>query len=95
MNTKLQFFLNYLTKTLLISMVGLFLIPGKAIARPANNDTPISIEVENASITEVFSTIEAKTGYTFVFDESISRSKHSFTFQFTMLKYSLLNCMVK
>lgn len=64
-------------------MVGLFLIPGKAIARPANNDTPISIEVENASITEVFSTIEAKTGYTFVFDESISRSKHSFTFQFT------------
>ncbi|WP_282017182.1 SusC/RagA family TonB-linked outer membrane protein [Salegentibacter mishustinae] len=83
MNTKLQFFLNYLSKTLLISMVGLFLIPGKAIARPANNDTPISIEVENASITEVFSTIEAKTGYTFVFDESISRSKHSFTFQFT------------
>ncbi|TDN86367.1 TonB-linked SusC/RagA family outer membrane protein [Salegentibacter sp. 24] len=82
MNTKLQFFLNYLTKTLLLLVLGMLIFStGPKAWAASNNDLQISMEVENASIREVLSAIEAKTGFTFVFDNRISQVKHSFTFQ--------------
>ncbi|WP_245545600.1 STN domain-containing protein [Gillisia limnaea] len=83
MNTKLQFFPNYLTKSYLFLVVGILICSAGTKAWSAiNNDIQISIQVKNASITEVFSAIEDETGFTFVFDESISNANHSFTFQF-------------
>lgn len=83
MYTKLIFFLNYLIKSPLFLAVGVLICSSGTLAHGAvNKDIQISIHLKKASITEVFSEIEAKTGFTFVFDESINQVDYRFTFEF-------------
>lgn len=82
MNTKLQFFLNQSLCRYFYLLCALLLV-GNVFASPANEqslkDKQISLNLENASITEVFTAIEEKTEFTFVFDEKVSGSGQRFS----------------
>lgn len=73
MKTNLQFFLNQLTtqKHLFMMLVFLVSLRGFASAGYADEAT-ISFDLKNVTVTEIFSVIEHKTTYTFVFDEKVS-----------------------
>lgn len=84
MKTKLQFFLNKLTSKRHLYTVAMFFVLAQAFAiEPSQptGETKISINLKNASITEVFTAIEKKTGFTFVFDESITGSTSRLSIQ--------------
>lgn len=82
MNTKLQFFLNInLKKAILLALLcGTF--AGQAASLNFNpNKSNISLNLSEVNITKVFSAIEEKTGFTFVFDENITQNKTKYSFQ--------------
>ncbi|WP_341872905.1 SusC/RagA family TonB-linked outer membrane protein [Flavobacterium fluviatile] len=49
------------------------------IAANSSADQPISMNLNNASITEVFETIESKTDYTFIYDEKVLQCSQRFS----------------
>lgn len=75
MNTKLQFFLNHLTNKYLYLLCAFFMA-AQAFALPSKSasgsEQHITLNLKNAPLTEVFTAIEQRTEYTFVFDEKIS-----------------------
>lgn len=80
MNTKLQFFRKLCAYYLLLSFL---LLTGSAIASTNNknfNEILIKLSVRNANLADVFSEIESKTEFTFVFDETVTKSKEKFNF---------------
>lgn len=82
MNTKLQFFLiiNIKKVILLALLCGTF--AGQATSLNSNSYTSnISLNLSEVNITKVFSTIEEKTDFTFVFDEKITLNKTKYSFQ--------------
>ncbi|PZR07608.1 MAG: SusC/RagA family TonB-linked outer membrane protein [Flavobacterium psychrophilum] len=75
MKTKLQIFLNYLTNKKHLCVMFTFLIIFQGFASPGQKSgTKISLNLNNVTITEVFTAIEQKSAYTFVFDEKVSGS---------------------
>ncbi|HEX8545943.1 MAG TPA: SusC/RagA family TonB-linked outer membrane protein, partial [Cytophagaceae bacterium] len=76
MDTKLQNFLNRLLKKKHLFMAVAFFMMANAVsaAEKPLEETIISLTLKDASITEVFSAIEQKTKFTFVFDEKISKA---------------------
>ncbi|MBK0369188.1 SusC/RagA family TonB-linked outer membrane protein [Flavobacterium agrisoli] len=75
MNTKLQFFLNqYVSNYVFLLLAFLFIsnVFAKPISDQVLNEKQISLNLNNASITEVLSAIEQKTQFTFIFDDKIS-----------------------
>ena len=79
MKTKLQNFLNQLLKKQhLYKISALLMVQAVAFAaadKKSAAEIKISLDLKNATITEVFSVIEQKTTFTFVFDEKISAKK--------------------
>ncbi|WP_308443144.1 SusC/RagA family TonB-linked outer membrane protein [Flavobacterium sp. UMI-01] len=68
------------------------------MAKPISNiqnieDINISLNLENAPITKVFSVIEQQTNYTFIFDNNILHSEQRFTFR--QAKQSLKSVLAK
>ena len=66
-----------------IFLLSIFFLGSGAFASPVNNGifdaVNLSIDLRDVLITEVFTTIEEKTEFTFVFDEKISSSKQPLT----------------
>lgn len=83
MKTKLQFFLNQLTNKKHLYVFLAFLMTVQAFALPGQKagEAKISFDLRNVSITEVFSVIEQKTVYTFVFDEKVSGNSRRISVQ--------------
>ena len=82
MNTKLQFFLNQLLRKsifLLCTLFSVSLVNASTTKELPLNNNSISIDLTNAPITEVFSAIEKKTEFTFVFDEKVSKTNQRFS----------------
>ncbi|WP_179351300.1 SusC/RagA family TonB-linked outer membrane protein [Winogradskyella vidalii] len=82
MNTKLQFFLNFnLKKVLFLALLcGAFAVQATSF-KSNSNKSNISLSLSEVNITKVFSTIEEKTDFTFVFDENITQDKAKYSFQ--------------
>lgn len=82
MNTKLQFFLNQFSYKYFYLLCALLMM-SNVFASPLNEqslkDKQITLNLENASITEVFAAIEEKTEFTFVFDEKVSGISQRFS----------------
>jgi TonB-linked SusC/RagA family outer membrane protein len=74
MKTKLQFFLNQIIKSkhLYLFMAFFAMTHVFAAIRSSEGEKRISLDLKNATITEVFGDIEKKTGFTFIFDDKIS-----------------------
>lgn len=105
MNTKLQYFLKtHLKKAVFLSVLCVA-FTGRAISSNIN-ESNISLNLSNVAITKVFSTIEEKSGFTFVFDNYITQNKSKYSIkvqntniielikilkQKTGFKYELLN----
>jgi TonB-linked SusC/RagA family outer membrane protein len=71
MNTKLQFFKNYLSfKNFYLICVLLT----TTIASASTNNKQVTLNIKNAPVTDVFSAIENQTFYTFIFDDSITKT---------------------
>lgn len=82
MNTKLQNFLNHLLKTKPLFMLAVFFMTANAFAslsKQSLEDITVSLNLKEATITEVFNAIEQKTKFTFIFDEKISGTAQRFT----------------
>ncbi|MDT0678634.1 SusC/RagA family TonB-linked outer membrane protein [Autumnicola musiva] len=83
MNTKLQIFQGFLEKRqLLLLCCAILYLKGSFAFTPGNQkleDVYLSINVEGASIKEIFKTIEEKTEFTFVFDNEVTQNKQRFT----------------
>jgi len=80
MNTKLQFFRKLCAYYLVLSFL---LLTGSAVASAKNqnlNEILITLSIRNANLADVFSEIESKTEFTFVFDESVTKSQEKFNF---------------
>ncbi|WP_129750835.1 SusC/RagA family TonB-linked outer membrane protein [Flavobacterium beibuense] len=75
MDTKLQFFLNRISNKFFYLFCAV-LMAATSFAAPEKgqglNEKQITLNLTNASVTEVFTAIEQETNFTFVFDEKIS-----------------------
>lgn len=71
MNTKLQIFLLRLTRNKHLYLLLACCISLQGLAK-GNTEAKISLHLKNVTVTEIFSAIEQKTNYTFIFDEKVS-----------------------
>lgn len=74
MNTKLQFFKNYLSfkNFYLICMLLTVTIASANTISP--NNKQVTLNIKNALVTDVFLAIENQTEYTFIFDDKITKA---------------------
>ncbi len=80
MNTKLQFFLKSILKnSLLFSILFILMVVEAKASYKTNAQDNLSLHLENATITQVFSALEERTNYTFVFDGKVSNTSQVFT----------------
>lgn len=80
MNTKLQFFLKSILKnSLLFSILFILMVVEAKASYKINAQDNLSLHLENATITQVFSALEERTNYTFVFDDKVSNTSQVFT----------------
>ena len=74
MNTKLQFFKNYLSfKYFYLACMLLTITTASANTNNANNKQ-LTLNIKNALVIDIFSAIEAQTDFTFIFDEKINKA---------------------
>ncbi|ALJ04344.1 SusC/RagA family TonB-linked outer membrane protein [Pseudalgibacter alginicilyticus] len=74
MNTKIHFFKNYLSFKYFYLICTLLTINLASANSKKSDNTQVNLNIKNALVTEVFSAIENQTDYTFIFDNSITKT---------------------